>query len=142
MKRNRVVSKKMSVMTEHALRFGAIIVFSFVMVILNCLSSSTCTQLIKEKGEKERLLAKLEESRLRESSRWEEMKAPEKIERALLYHGLSMKLPRPDQNVRMRSDGTPSLGQISVARVRQRGPETIQTRYRRKSNRVDRTRVR
>lgn len=119
MKKNRKIPKKMSVLAKNSMRFGAIIVFFFVMVILNLLSSSTCTMLLKEKGVKERELAKLEESRTQEATRWEELKTTEKMEVALLRHGLSMKLPRPDQYVRMRSDGTPYPNQLSLKRARQ-----------------------
>ena len=48
------------------------------------------------------------------------MKTPERIEAALLRHGLSMKIPRADQNVQMKADGTPYPGQLSLARARQR----------------------
>lgn len=119
MRKNRKVPKKMSVVAANTMRFGAIIVFFFVMVILNLLSSSSCTMLLKEKGAKVRELAKLEESRTQEATRWEEMKTTEKIEVALLRHGLSMKLPRPDQCVRMRADGTPYPNQLSLKRARQ-----------------------
>lgn len=119
MRKNRKIPKKMSVLAKNSMRFGAIIVFFFVMVILNLLSSSTCTMLLKEKGVKERELAKLEESRTQEATRWEELKTTEKMEVALLRHGLAMKLPRPDQYVRMRSDGTPYPNQLSLRRARQ-----------------------
>ena len=119
MRKNRKIPKKMSVVAANTMRFGAIIVFFFVMVILNLLSSSSCTMLLKEKGAKERELAKLEEARTQEATRWEEMKTTEKIEVALLRHGLSMKLPRPDQCVRMRADGSPYPNQLSLKRARQ-----------------------
>ena len=120
MRKNRRVPKKMSVMAANSMRFGAIIVIFFVMVILNLLSSSSCTMLLKEKGMKEKELAKLEQTRTQEATRWEELKTPEKIEVALLRHGLSMKMPRPDQWVRMRADGTPLYpNQVSVKRARQ-----------------------
>ena len=124
MKRNRKVSRKMSVVATNTMRFGAIIVFFFVMVILNLLSASSCTQLLKTKGQLELELAKLEDSRMRESTRWEEMKTPERIESALIRHGLSMRPPRPEQTVRMRSDGTPYAGQLSLAKARQRAART------------------
>ena len=119
MRKNRKIPKKMSVMAANSMRFGAIIVFFFVMVILNLLSSSSCTMLLKEKGLKERELAKLEESRTQEATRWEQLKTTENIEAALLRHGLSMKLPRADQCVRMRADGTPYPNQLSLKRARQ-----------------------
>lgn len=120
MRRNRKVPKKLSVVATNTMRFGAMLVFGFVMVILNLLASSSCTHLMKEKGEKERELASLDDALMRESTRWEEMKTPERLETALVKHGLSMKLPRPDQNVRMRTDGTPYPGQLSLSRGRRR----------------------
>ena len=119
MRKNRKIPKKMSVVAANSMRFGAIIVFFFVMVILNLLSSSSCNMLLKEMGAKERELAKLEESLTQEATRWEELKTPEKIETALTRHGLSMKLPRADQCVRMRADGTPYPNQLSLKRARQ-----------------------
>ena len=120
MRRNVKKPAKMSVVAANTMRFGVIIVFLFIMVILNLLASSGCNHLMKEKGEMERELVKLEEARTREATRWEEMKTPEKVDAALLRHGLSMKLPRSEQNVRMRVNGTPYPGQISIARARQR----------------------
>ena len=120
MKRNRKMTKKMSVMAANTMRFGAIIVVFFVMVILNILSSSSCSQLLKVKGEKEREIVRLDDSRMRESTRWEEMKTPEKVEKALLDNGLSMKLPRPEQTVRMMENGQPRPCQISIARAKRR----------------------
>ena len=120
MRRNRRVTKKMSVVATNSLRFGAIIVFFVMMVILNLLSSQSCAQLLKQKGEMERAIAKLDDARMRESTRWEEMKTTENIEAALLRHGLSMQTPRPDQTVRLLPDGTPRPGQLSLAKSKAR----------------------
>ena len=120
MRRNRKIPKKMSVVATNTMRFGAIIVFFFVMVILNLLSASSCTQLQNAKGALEREIVKLDEARTRESTRWEELKTAESIEAALLRHGLSMKLPRPDQTVRLMPDGTPRPGQLSIAKTKMR----------------------
>ena len=95
------------------------------MVILNLLASSSCTQLMKAKGEKERELVRLDEARMRESTRWDEMKTPEKVEQALLRHGLAMKLPKGDQTVRIRADGTPWPRQLSMARDKQRSGNAV-----------------
>ena len=120
MRKNRKIPKNLSVVAANTMRFGAILVFGFVMVILNLLASSTCKHLMKTKGEMEMELARLDDAHMQESTRWDEMKTPDRIETALLKHGLSMKLPRPDQNVRMRSDGTPYPGQLSLTRVSRR----------------------
>ena len=120
MGRNRKVPKRLSVVATNTMRFGAIIVVFVVMVILNVLSSSSCTQLMKQRGELEREIVKLDDARMRESTRWEEMKTPEKVEVALLRHGLSMKLPRPEQTVRMMESGQPRPGQLSLAKAKMR----------------------
>lgn len=123
----------MSMVATNVMRMGAVILFAFVMVILNLLSESGCNQLLKVKGEKERELANLEESRRREATRWEGMKTPEHIEMALLKHGLSMKLPRANQTIRMKTDGQPYPGQLAVQLAMQTvaAPKTAQ--YRRSS---------
>ena len=129
MRKNRKVSKRMSVIAANTMRFGAIIVFFFVMVILNLLSSSSCTQLLNEKGQKERELAKLEESHRRESTRWEEMKTPEKVEAALFRHGLKMSTPRADQCIRLNERGVPYPNQLALTRLRQRAGTAATVRY-------------
>jgi len=136
MRKNRKIPKKMSVVATNTMRFGAIIVFFFVMVIFNILSSSSCTQLLKQKGILERELDKLEDSWQRESTRWEEMKTPERVEAALVRHGLLMHTPKPEQTVRMRADGTPYAGQLAVRRAQQRGVMTpVRSQYRRPRSR-------
>jgi len=131
-KKNRRTTTKHSVAAATTIRFAAILLLFFVMVILNMLSSSRCTQLVGEKCKMERELAKLEDARMRESSRWEEMKTPEKIEAALVRHGLKMSLPRFDQTIRVRKDGSIPAGQIAVTRARQRGTAQTSASYRAK----------
>ena len=126
MRRNRKVPKKMSVVATNTMRFGVIILVFFFMVILNVLSQSSCKQLQNANGRMEREIAKLEDSRTREATRWEGMKTPDKIEEALLRHGLSMKTPRADQTVRLMADGRPRPGQLSLAKAKMRtGVETM-----------------
>ena len=62
------------------------------------------------------------------------MKTPERVEEALLKHGLAMKLPRADQTVRLRPDGQPLAGQLSVLKAKMRGVTATVARvpYRRK----------
>ena len=115
----------MSVVATNTMRFGAIIVFFFVMVILNLLSSQSCTQLQNAKGALEREIVKLDEARTRESTRWEELKTTENIEAALLRHGLSMRTPGPAQTVRLRPDGQPLPGQLSVSKAKMRNAPVI-----------------
>ena len=84
MRKNRKIPKNLSVVAANTMRFGAILVFGFVMVILNLLASSTCKHLMATKGKMEKELARLEDARMQESTRWEEMKTPVRIEIALL----------------------------------------------------------
>ena len=119
-KKNRRVTKRMSMAAQNTMRFGSIIIVLAVMVILNVLSSSSYKQLIKQKGELERTIKKLDNSIVQESTRWAQMTTPDRIEMALLRHGMRMNLPRADQNVRLRADGTPQPGQLSVKLAAQR----------------------
>ena len=97
MRKNRKVPKRLSVVATNTMRVGVILLFAFVMVILNLLASSSCSHLLKRKGEMEREIANLDNDQRRESTSWEQMTTPERVERALVSHGLAMKLPRPDQ---------------------------------------------
>ncbi len=108
----------MSAMAHRTFHLGAIGVVFFATVVMNLLANSSCNQLMKRIGEDERTLARLDDELERESARWEEMKTPENLERALYRHGLAMKFPRPDQYVYMRADGTPRPGQLSVTLAR------------------------
>lgn len=120
MAKNRRIPKRRSVVMTNTMRVGAVLGMLFVMSIINLLASSSCQQLLKAIGEDERELARLEDARQREASRWEEMKTPEKIEWTLRRHGLSMRAARADQEVHMKANGEPYPGQISVAKARQR----------------------
>lgn len=119
-KRNKRVSRRLSVVASGTMHLLSVILVLFVMVILNLLASSSCKQQLKAIGEKNRELGRLEDARMRETSKWEAMCTPEKVEQLLLKHGLSMRSPRADQIVRLRPDGAPYPGQQSVARLRQR----------------------
>lgn len=131
MRKNRKRSKKMSVMASHSMHVGAVIMMLFVMVIVNLLASSSCDQLLKSIGEKERQLLKLEDEHVRESARWEGMLTAKNIERALSVRGMSMHTPRAVQIIRMGEDGQPTPGQFSVARAEQRAKTRMTAQYRR-----------
>lgn len=120
MKKNRKVSQKMSVVAEHTMHVGAVVLTLFVMVIVNLLARSSCSQLSDAIGKKEETLKRLENERKRESARWEEMKTPERLETALRKMGLSMRYPHADQVIYMSADGRPKPAQIAVAKAQQR----------------------
>lgn len=129
MRKNRKVSKRRSVVVGNSMRLGGIMLVLFTMVILNLLAQSSCDQLMKSIGDREKELARLNEDYDREMARWEEMKSPDRLEAALLRHGLSMRSPGPDQVVRMRSDGTPYPGQLSMVRAEQRSKMRTTVQY-------------
>lgn len=120
MRKNRKMSKKMSVMAGRSVQIAAVMIMAFAMAILYLLATSNCSQLEKSIQEKNNQLAKLENERKRESARWDAMQTSEKLESALLRHGLSMHYPKSEQVVRMKADGRPYPGQLSVARANQR----------------------
>ncbi len=126
MRKNRKMSKKMSVMAGRTVQISAVMIMLFVMVIVNMLASSSCKHLTSTIKVKERQLAKLEEEKEREKARWYAMNTSENLEAALLRHGLAMRVPRGEQVVRLRSDGRPYPGQISVAKAAERNriPQT------------------
>lgn len=124
MKRNRKISKKMSVNTTITTHVGAILAFLFIMVILNLLASSSCQQLSKSIGESKRELARLESDCNREETNWAAMKTPEKVLAALRGHGLQMNPPRAEQNVHLAANGKLYPGQYSVAMARRRNGGT------------------
>ena len=132
MKKNWKISKRMSVVAQNTACVGAIMLMLFVMVIVNMLAASSCSQLMKSIGDKERALARLEDEHSRESARWEEMKTPQSLEVALKKHGLAMRSPKASQTVRLRAGSGQLLpSQLSVAKEMQRAKGAMTAKYRR-----------
>lgn len=129
MKKNRKRSKKMAVMASRSVHIGAVLVMLVVMVIFNLLATSSCNQLMKAIGEKEKTLARLEKDRVRECARWDAMKSPEDLDRALRRFGLMMHYPKAEQIVMMDARGRPRPGQLSVARAQSRQATTKTAGY-------------
>ncbi len=129
MSRNRKVSKKMSVVARRAGSVGALMVLTLAGAMMYICASSSCKELQKRIGEKEKTLERLEGERERECARWEELKTPEKLEQALARHGLAMRYAKPSQIVRLRADGRPVPGQLSVARESQRSRAALTASY-------------
>ena len=125
MRKNRYRSKHLSVVTRHTINVGAIILVLTIATAANLIAESRCTQVRAEIGRRERQLAQVEKACERESTRGEELKTAENLDRMLLKHGLAMRYPRPDQIVRLKADGTPYPGQLSVAAIRRQG--TVQS---------------
>ena len=125
MKKNRKTTRRMNVVNRSVMHFGGVAALVFVMLMLNVLTESRNDHISERIGKATKELERLEDVRTRESCRWEEMKAPGRLESALLRHGLSMKPARAEQNVYMKADGSPYPGQLSVARARQRAAGTV-----------------
>lgn len=123
MRKNRKISKKMNVVARQTVNMGMILLTLFAMVIFNMLASLNCKQLGKTIGEKERILAKLEQDCQRESYRWEQMKTADGLEAALKDNALAMHYPKAGQVVRMSRSGEPLPGQIAVFKAAQRKGE-------------------
>jgi len=136
MKRNRKRNKKMAVVAVTTMRFGAMIFTLFLMTIMYTLSNSSYSHLVKQKCVKENELEKLKESYQRELNRWEMMKTPEKIETALLRHGLMMKVPSAAQVVKLTNKGMVFPNQYSVKRAKQGGEVTRRAQNTRRNPKV------
>ena len=120
MGKNKRIPQKMSVIAEHTMHVGAVLLSVFAMAIVNLLARSSCSQLQEAIGAKEKGLERLENERQRESARWEEMKTPERLEGALRRMGLAMRYPHADQVIYMAADGRPRPAQLAVAKAQQR----------------------
>ena len=118
MRKNRRTPKRLSVVATRTTYFVAIIVALFVMVMLDRLADSRCTQLMDAIGRNKKELANQQEACERESLRWEETKAT--IETVLVNRAMDMDVARPDQIVHMNADGMPRPGQLAVKNAMQR----------------------
>ena len=95
---------------------AGVIVLVVSMVLSYWFMDSKCAQLGQEIRKKEQELALLADECVREEARWNENKTPEKLEQAMLQHGIAMDYPTADQVVRMDARGEPVAGQLSLAR--------------------------
>lgn len=92
------------------------IVLTVSLVLVYWFMDAKCGQLGQEIRKHEQQLSALEDERVREDARWSEKKTPEKLEQAMLQHGLAMNYPSAEQVVRMDAAGQPVPGQMSLAR--------------------------
>ena len=92
---------------------------------------SKSAQLGQEIRKYEQNYAALENERVREEARWNENKTPEKLDAAMLQHGIQMTYPTPDQVVRMDGSGRPLPGQVSLGgrsqRIRSAGERVVKS---------------
>jgi len=95
---------------------AGMIVLIVSMVLSYWFMDSKCAQLGQEIRKHEQKYAALEDERVREEARWSEKNTPEKLEQAMLQHGIAMSYPAADQVVRMDLAGQPLPGQLSLVR--------------------------
>lgn len=95
---------------------AGMIVLIVSMVLSYWFMDSKCAQLGQEIRKHEQKYAALEDERVREEARWSEKNTPEKLEQAMLQHGIAMTYPAADQVVRMDLAGQPLPGQLSLVR--------------------------
>ncbi|MBR7180005.1 MAG: hypothetical protein IKD42_00085 [Kiritimatiellae bacterium] len=129
-RKNKMRSTRMSIVARRTMYGFSIIVTLCVVTIFHHLASSTCTGMMKKIGEKERLLARLEDEQTREAARWEEIKSNRSLEKALRDFGMAMHYAKPAQMVRLNADGSVRPGQISVAKMAERSSASRTVQYR------------
>ncbi len=117
MRRNKRI-KKNSRFATSSMGIASLIVSGFIMMMIFFAVNSRCAAITREIGVKEKELKRLEAELTREKTRWDDMKTPAKLKRALIKFGLEMNLPREDQIVRMGRSGAPVPGQLALARLR------------------------
>ena len=138
MRKNRKMSKKMSVTVGRTVQIGAVMVMAFAVVIVYMLANSSCKHLEKRIEEKKNIIKALEDEKERESGCWAAMTTPSKLDEALLKHGLSMHTAKPGtQVVRLNSKGQLYPAQLSVAKARERNRASDVAQYIAPRTRVD-----
>ncbi len=88
------------------------------LVLVYWMMDSKCDVDGQEIRKYEQKLQALEAEYAREETRWNERNTPEKLEAAMLQHGIAMSYPSAEQVVRMDASGVPIEGQLSIARFR------------------------
>lgn len=95
---------------------AGIIVLAATVALCCWFMDSKSAQLGQEIRKYEQKYASLESERVREEARWNAKKTPEKLERAMLQHGILMDYPKADQIVRMDVVGRPIPGQLALVK--------------------------
>jgi hypothetical protein len=88
------------------------------LALLYWVMDSKCDVDGQEIRKYEQKLQSIEAEYAREEARWNEKNTPEKLEEAMLQHGIAMSYPSADQVVRMDTSGRPVAGQLSIARFK------------------------
>lgn len=120
MRRNVRRTKKFSRFKFGATGAVALIVTSFIMLMIYWTLDSQCTSIMREIGKSENEAKLLDAEYGREDARWNAMKTRERLDEKITRFGLAMQSPQPDQVIRMLPDGKPAPGQMAVARAQAR----------------------
>ena len=97
---------------------AGLIMLVVTLALVFWVMDSKCAQLGQEIRKCEKTFLERENERVREEVRWNEKNTPEKLEQALLQHGLAMDYPAAEQMVRMDAVGQPMEGQLSLRKFR------------------------
>lgn len=110
----------MSVMAAGTWNLLAMIVCVLVAAILNLMAEARCEQEHQVIGNLNRQIKALDDAKVREEARWEELKTSDKLEERLYRNGMKMTYAQPHQIIRMNAAGKVIPGQRSVALAKQR----------------------
>ena len=97
---------------------ASLIVLSVTIALVYCWTASKYNELGREVQKYEQELAKATDSCIREDARWKRMITPDGLDEAERRLGIRMRLPTPDQIVRVDGTGRPMEGQPSLAKSR------------------------
>ena len=120
MRRNRRHVKRFSRFKFGATGMVALIVTSFIMLMIYWTLDSQCTSILREIGKSENEAKLLDAEYGREDARWNAMRTRERLDEKITRFGLAMQSPQPDQVIRMMPNGKPAPGQMAVARAQAR----------------------
>jgi hypothetical protein len=95
---------------------AGVIVLAVSVALSYWFMDSKSAQLGQEIRKYEQTYAGLENERMREEARWNEKKTPEKLDQAMLQHGILMTYPTAEQIVRMDGKGRPVSGQLALVK--------------------------
>lgn len=110
----------MSVAAAGSWNVFAMLFVVVVAAILNLMAEAGCEQETNLIGDKERQIKALEDAKVREAARWEELKTADKLEERLYRNGMKMSYAQPQQIIRINAAGKVIPGQRSVALAKQR----------------------
>lgn len=125
-RKNKKISANSAANGTYVAYIAGLVLLGGIVAIMNILANASCKRLQTSIGEKERLLASLEDSAQRESVRFSAMCTPDKLDRILRKHGMAMNPPRQHQIVKMSASGRPYPGQIALDRINSRRRSTAQ----------------